>query len=95
MSYERHKVCMECKEIKPITAFPYGFGSYRKSDRCRECKGEAESKWLFGGSLRVINKKDRVCRSTTFFDKRPENLSKLKSKAERISDRESVETNTD
>jgi len=85
--YERHKICMECEEPKPITDFSYGFGSYRKSDKCKQCKSTSK-KWYFGGSVRAIGKTNRVCKSSTYFDKKPVPLSELKDQVTMLNNRD-------
>jgi hypothetical protein len=79
---------MTCEAVKPITDFSYGFGSYRKSDKCDKCKGEKLKKWVYGGSIRAIGETNRVCRSSTYFDKKPPCLSKLKGQVRMISGRD-------
>ena len=85
---------MRCEEIKPITAFSYGFGSYRKADKCDECKTGKLKQWSFGGSIRALSKDARICKSSTYFDKTTPSLSKIKDQARMINDRDYVETKT-
>lgn len=95
MSYERHKICMTCETVKPITDFSYGFGSYRKSDKCDECKVEKNKKWSFGGSIRAIGKDNRICKSSTYFDKKLVPLSRMNDQVRAINNRDYIKTDNE
>ena len=48
---DREKTCSKCKTKKSIKAFPYGHGTYRKSEVCRDCSEEKkETGFFFGGA---------------------------------------------
>ena len=95
MSYKRHKVCIKCEELKSIDQFPYGYGSYRKSGKCKQCTGEPIKQWSFGGSIRAITTDSRICKSSTYFNKKLPSLSRLKEQATMINNRDYIEMQSD
>ena len=81
---DREKKCRECGETKKIKDFPYGHGTYQKSEVCRKCSKPKQEKGEFVGMAYLPRGGSRLPRDHAIFN-RPAKAGASESSLDRLS----------